>query len=124
GSPQDTARIYINGALANTTFFGDIANEGAGRNLTHDVHIGILGGSLDRAFVGRIDEVTVSGVVRDSNWIKLAYENQKPGNSLVDIGTYLTPEPPAAPTGVTAVATANVGGSVTVSWTAPANAGT
>jgi hypothetical protein len=123
GTPQDTGRIYINGVLANMTSFNDIANTGAGRNLTYDVFIGVLGGaSPSRPFIGRIDEVTASKVVRDSNWVKLAYQNQKPGNALVDIGTYVEPTAPSAPTAVTASA-ATTPGSVNVSWTAPANNG-
>ncbi len=120
---MDTARIYINGVLANMTTFNDIANTGAGRNLTYDVFIGVLGGaSPSRPFVGRIDEVTTSKVTRDSNWIKLAYQNQKPGNSLVDIGTYVAPVVPSAPTGVTAVkGTGNT--AINVSWVASSSDG-
>jgi hypothetical protein len=120
----DTGRIYINGVQANATFFADIADSGAGRNLTYDVYIGVLGGSsITRPFFGRIDQVTASKVVRDSNWVKLAYQNQKPGNSLVNIGTYLAITAPAAPAAPTATLSTTTTGSATVTWTAPADNG-
>jgi len=74
-----------------------------------------------RWFVGDMDEVRIDNVSRDSNYIKLSYQNQKPGNSLVDIGTYVPPTVPGAPTAVTA-ATAGAT-AINVSWTAPASNG-
>jgi hypothetical protein len=120
GTPQDTARLFINGVLVNQTVFADIANEGDGRVLTNNVHIGVLGDpTVSRPFVGRIDEVTASKVVRSPAFIKLSYENQKPGNSLVDIGTFIQPTAPNAPSGVTATASTTTTGVIGVSWTAP-----
>lgn len=37
----------------------------------------------DSTFQGLVDEVTISKVERDPNWIKLAYETQKPGTQAV-----------------------------------------
>lgn len=87
----DTARIYIDGQLKNTKGFGNIADSGQGRNLTFDVRIGALGNtgvpnSVERGFIGRIDEVVVANVLRDSNWIKLAFETQKQGASVLTLG--------------------------------------
>jgi hypothetical protein len=88
--------------------------------MTTDVYIGVLweNGGLTRPYHGRIDEVIASKVFRDSNWVKLAFQNQKPGNSLVDIGT-LTP--PGAPTSVTATVASPT--ATNVNWTAPAGNG-
>jgi large repetitive protein len=65
----------------------------------------------------------ISNASRDSNYIKLSYENQKPGNSLVDIGTYVPPTAPGAPTAVTAELHATIAGMATISWTAPESDG-
>jgi hypothetical protein len=43
-------------------------------------------GSVTRFFHGAIDEVRVSGAARGADWIKLSYENQKSGQSLISIG--------------------------------------
>src|SRR5690606_23855635 len=125
GTPQDTGRIYINGVLANTTFFDDLAFDG--RDTTSLVYIGVLweNGGLARPYHGRIDEVVVSNVYRDSNWVKLAFESQKLTQKFTNIG--VTAEAPAtaptAPQNLTAAASGTQQGTVTLTWTAPASNG-
>jgi hypothetical protein len=72
-----------------------------------------------RWFSGDIDEVRIESATRDSNYLKLSYQNQKDLNTLLDIGlpVYTAPNPPTA---VTAVADT---GKARISWTAPANNG-
>src|SRR5690606_38240613 len=71
-----------------------------------------------------LDEITVHSVRRDSNWIKLAYQNQKAQNTLVNIGSVApTVTAPGAPGTPTATLSATVAGSVTITWTAPTNTG-
>jgi hypothetical protein len=41
------------------------------------------GGKVNRFFHGWLDEVRLSDMARSADWIKLSYENQKPGQSLV-----------------------------------------
>jgi hypothetical protein len=122
GTPQDTARIYINGVLANTTFFNDLTDQG--RDTTANVYIGALweNGGLARPYHGRIDEVISSATFRDSNWVKLAFHNQKQVNSLVDIGNPVLAVP-GAPASVTATPSTTTTGAIVVSWTAPASNG-
>lgn len=42
--------------------------------------------AVTRYFCGWLDEVRVSNVARNADWIKLTYENQKDGQSLIRIG--------------------------------------
>lgn len=72
-----------------------------------------------RWFVGDMDEVRIDNVTRDSNYIKLSYQNQRRTNTLVNIGLPLV-VPPGAPTGVTATADT---AKIKVTWVAPANTG-
>ena len=71
------ARLYINGVLDGST------NGGGNMNIpsTANMWIGGWGGGYN--FVGDIDEVRISKVVRSANWVKLEYENQKPLQTLV-----------------------------------------
>ncbi|MBD3418794.1 MAG: DUF2341 domain-containing protein [Chitinivibrionales bacterium] len=41
--------------------------------------------SATQKFIGKIDEVRIESVARSAEWIRLSYENQKPGSSLVEI---------------------------------------
>ena len=73
-------------------------------------------------FVGDIDEVRISKVVRSADWVKLEYENQKPLQTLV--GPLVQPGnafsvSPAAVTvdeGKSATVTAQAGGAQKVYW--------
>ena len=63
----------------------------------------------------------MSAVARDSNWIKLSYQTQKPGATAVTLGaSALNISVPGAPTGVAGVAG---NGQAAVVWTAPASNG-
>lgn len=96
-------RIYVDGKLENTTT-PDITTHAngmdAGRSTTRDVHIGALSnqaansseatGAMERYWIGTLDEIRVSRVARDSNWIRLEFETQKPGASAVVLGATQT----------------------------------
>jgi hypothetical protein len=69
-----TSKIYVNGAL-------DGSNEAkkATMSLMNDIYMNIG----KESFAGDVDEVRVSKVARSDDWIKLEYENQKAGQTLV-----------------------------------------
>ena len=74
--------LYEDGVLVNST----VANyQGSGRNVSNIVTIGKLSGSSSRFFNGKIDEVRMSNVVRSADWIKLCYENQRPGSGFITL---------------------------------------
>ena len=72
--------LYVDGLLASNTIstYG-----GSGRVTTFDVNIGKWPDNADRFFDGKIDEVEMSNVARDSNWIKLCYQNQRNGSTMI-----------------------------------------
>ncbi len=72
------SRLYVNGALDGTT-----ATASAPLNIKSPARMWIGGWYGNYNFVGDIDEVRVSKVVRSADWIKLQYENQKPLQTLV-----------------------------------------
>jgi len=90
-------KIFIDGNLENTTTPDISGNIDQGRSLTRDVHIGALSnqpanseeptGAMERYWVGSLDEIRVSRVARDANWIRLEFETQKPGASVVILDT-------------------------------------
>jgi hypothetical protein len=122
-------RIYMDGVLQFDTTFNISTNINTGRQTARDVHIGVLSnetntstnatGTLERFFKGALDEIVISRGVRDANWVKLSYQNQKPANSLVGIGQPVITVP-GQPTGV--VATADTA-RARISWTAPTDNG-
>ncbi len=69
-----TSKIYVNGVL-------DGSNEAkrATMSLMNDIYMNIG----KESFTGDIDEVRVSKVARSEDWIKLEYENQKAGQTLL-----------------------------------------
>lgn len=72
------SRLYLNGVLdsVSKTPNAPLAIKSPARLF--------LGGWYDNYnFVGDIDEVRVSGVVRSPDWVQLQYENQKPAQTLV-----------------------------------------
>jgi hypothetical protein len=82
-SPQST-RIYVDGNLVAEKLRQQptLAIESPARFS--------IGGWYDRYdFEGAIDEVRVSNVQRDANWVRLQFENQRPGSPLV--GTAVVP---------------------------------
>lgn len=68
---------YVNGASVATT---------TGITLTNSTqeNIGSYGNSFSDDYYGVIDEVQVSNVARDANWIKLSYETQKLSGTTLD----------------------------------------
>jgi hypothetical protein len=72
------ARLYVNGIL-------DSVSKAAGAPLAvkSPARLFIGGWVNNYDFVGDIDEVRLSGVVRSPEWVKLQYENQKPNQTLV-----------------------------------------
>lgn len=68
-------RIYINGQLA-----------GADKptlNIKRPARLWLGGWYHNYDFVGDLDEIRVSSVARSADWVRLAYENQKPLQTLV-----------------------------------------
>ncbi len=74
------SKIYVNGLLD-----GSKDAKKASMSLMNDIYMNIGKDS----YAGDIDEVRVSKVARSADWMKLAYENQKAGQTLV--GTLLQP---------------------------------
>jgi hypothetical protein len=72
------AKIYVNGVLAGQG--ASVTITGAGRQA--NAYIGRLHGA-ERYMNGSLDEITVSTVLRDTNWIKLSFETQKAGSIVV-----------------------------------------
>lgn len=67
-----TQKLFINGVLdAETNILGSIT--GSSNNL----NIGRRSSRVDREYDGIIEEVRISTIERDENWIKLSYENQR-----------------------------------------------
>jgi autotransporter-associated beta strand protein len=69
-------RLYVNGAL-------DASNNGGTMQLQSPSRFDLGGWSGTYNFVGDMDEVRISNVVRSADWVKLEYENQKPLQTLV-----------------------------------------
>ena len=67
------SRVYVNGVLDGTNM---TANAPLAIKSPARMYVG--GWYRDYRFVGDIDEVRVSNVVRSAVWVKLQYENQKP----------------------------------------------
>ena len=111
------SRLYVNGALDGTT-----ATASAPLNIKSPARMWIGGWYGNYNFVGDIDEVRVSKVVRSADWIKLQYENQKPLQTLVGPVVqpgkeFGLPETTAAlPEGQSMVFEAKAGGAQKVYW--------
>lgn len=82
--------IYVDGLLMDNTIS---AYSGNGRVTTFAVNIGKWPDNADRFFDGKIDEVEMSNVARDSNWIKASYQNQKSGSTILTPGPLMTQAP-------------------------------
>lgn len=72
------SRLYVNGALDGTN-----TTAGAPLNIKSPARLWIGGWYGNYTFVGDLDEVRVSKVVRSPEWVRLQYENQKPLQTLV-----------------------------------------
>ncbi|MCX6872724.1 MAG: DUF2341 domain-containing protein [Verrucomicrobia bacterium] len=111
-------RLYVNGVLDASTGGGSMSLPTTGRL---DIG-GFVPTSDGFNFVGDMDEVRISNVVRSANWVKLEYENQKPVQTLaggiVPSGSNFS----VTPTSVTmnevstATLTAQAGGAQKVYW--------
>jgi hypothetical protein len=112
------ARIYVNGVLDGAT-----KGNATPLNVRTPARLWIGGWYDNYTFVGDIDEVRVSKVVRSAEWVKLQYENQKPMQTLVGpvvrAGTALSVSETnvTVAEGKSATLTAEAGGAQKVFWT-------
>jgi hypothetical protein len=67
------ARLYVNGVLDTSR-----KSRATPLNIRSPARMWIGGWYNNFSFVGDVDEVRLSNVVRSADWIKLQYENQKP----------------------------------------------
>ncbi|MBL8852829.1 MAG: DUF2341 domain-containing protein [Planctomycetaceae bacterium] len=72
------ARLYVNGVLDGTN-----VADGGPLQIQTPARLFLGGWYNNYDFVGDLDEVRVSHVVRSPEWVKLQFENQKPNQSLV-----------------------------------------
>jgi len=111
------SRVYVNGVLD-----GVAKSRAATLAIESPARMWIGGWYNNYDFVGEIDEVRISGVVRSPDWIKLEYENQKPLQTLVgplvkpgnDLS--VSPDHLTVPEGRAAKITARFGGAQKVYW--------
>ncbi len=110
-------RLYVNGVL-------DDSNHGGVMNISSPcrLDIGAFLPNANYSFVGDMDELRISNVVRSANWVKLEYENQKPMQTLV--GSFVrsgsnfsvTPKSVKMNELTTTTLTAQAGGAQKVYW--------
>jgi hypothetical protein len=118
---EGQARLYVNGVLDGET------QKGAPLAIKSPARLWIGGWYNNYNFVGDIDEVRVSKVMRSEDWVKLQYENQKPLQTLVGSLVQAGSAFDVSPTSLTvlegrhAVITAQAGGAQKVSWTLTAD---
>jgi len=111
------ARLYVNGVLDATS-----KGQGAPLNIRSPARLWLGGWYYNYDFVGDLDEVRVSKVVRSADWVRLEYENQKPMQTLVGPVVQKGDEFSVSPTqltvleGKTATVTARAGGAQKVYW--------
>ncbi len=114
---KGNCRIYVNGALEGTS-----TKNGSFLAIKSPARLWLGGWYNNYDFVGDIDEVRISKVVRSADWIRLQYENQKHLQTLVGTivqpGTDFTVSPATATVmeGERAVFTAQAGGAQKVYW--------
>ena len=75
---QGESKLYVNGMLDGVNF-----KQGPPLDIKSPARLWLGGWYNNFDFVGDLDEVRVSQVVRSAAWIKLQYENQKPNQTLV-----------------------------------------
>ena len=115
---EGEAKLYVNGVLDGTN-----TRQGGPLNIRTPARLFIGGWYNNYDFVGDIDEVRVSNVVRSAEWVKLQYENQKPNQSLVGSlvqpGSEFSVSQPQLAVGEnqSATITAKAGGAQKVIWT-------
>ena len=111
------ARVYVNGVLdgASTTQAPPLAIRSPAR-------LWIGGWNDNYDFVGDIDEVRISNVVRSADWVRLQYENQKALHTLVGPvvqagGAFsVSPARVAVLEGKSVTISAEVGGAQKIYW--------
>ena len=114
---QGDSRVYVNGELS-----GVSARPNSPLAIKSPARLWIGGWYNNYDFVGDIDEVRVSKVMRSADWVKLQYENQKPHQTLVGSvvkpGTTFAVSPAEATVleGQSATFTAQAGGAQKVYW--------
>ena len=114
---QGDSRIYVNGELS-----GVSAKPNAPLAIKTPLRLWIGGWYHNYDFVGDIDEVRVSKVVRSADWVKLQHENQKAHQTLVgplvQPGNAFSVSPAQAMVleGKSATFTAQAGGAQKVYW--------
>jgi hypothetical protein len=114
---QGDSRIYVNGVLS-----GVSTNPGAPLAIKTPARLFIGGWYHNYDFIGDIDEVRISKVVRSADWVKLQHENQKAQQTLVgpvvQPGNAFSVSPAQATVleGRSASFTAQAGGAQKVYW--------
>jgi hypothetical protein len=117
---EGDTRIYVNGVLA-----GQRQSRGAPLNIERPARLWIGGWYNNFSYVGDIDEVRISKVVRSAEWVRLEYENQKPMQTLVGpvvqqgdaASLSVTPERLTVQEGAKAAITAKLPGAQKIYWT-------
>ena len=115
---EGEARLYVNGVL-------DVSNrtQGGPLNVRSPARLFIGGWYNNYDFVGDLDEVRVSHVVRSAEWAKLQFENQKPRQTFVGLPVQpgdafsVSPERISVAEGGSATVRAQAGGAQKVVWT-------
>ena len=111
------ARLYVNGVLEGTT-----KGRSAPLNIRSPARLWLGGWYNNYDFVGDLDEVRVSKVVRSADWVRLQYENQKALQTLVGpmvqpgSAFAVSPARLTVPEGRSATVTAQAGGAQKVYW--------
>lgn len=111
------SRIYVNGAV------DGVRTESASPLSIRRPAKMWIGGWYNRYdFVGDVDEVRISKVVRSTDWVRLQYENQKPMQTLVGPlvqpgdAFSVTPAQVVVPEATTATLKAEAGGAQKIYW--------
>jgi len=113
---EGESKLYVNGIL------DAINKQGPPLNIRRPARLWIGGWYHNYDFVGDVDEVRISQVVRSADWIKLQYENQKPNQTvvgpLVQPGREFSVSPSSVVVreGQSATFSAQAGGAQQVQW--------
>ena len=114
---EGDAKLYVNGQLDSSPI-----RKGTPMAIASPARLWVGGWYDNYGFVGDIDEVRISKVTRSAEWITLAYENQKPVQTLVgpvvQAGNEfsVTPDRATIDEGAVATFTAQAGGAQKVFW--------
>lgn len=111
------SKVYVDGVLD-----GVSTSSGSPLSIRSPARMYLGGWYNTYRFVGELDEVRISKVVRSADWVKLQYENQKPLQTLVgplvrpgdDFS--VSPERLEIPEGGSGTVTAVAGGAQKTSW--------